>query len=109
MASPPAIQLVIIDVMLAVGDPRQSRFDIQRTDEYLETGLRLLEDLCSDNPLVFPQRAVLLTNTSNATTFREAKLTSTRLGVPFWQKSTIYSPVNFGDRVAQRLAELDRC
>ncbi len=99
--------LVVIDVMLAVEDPHVSRFTPARTDDYLETGLCLLEDLCTINHLVFPDRAVLLTNIRNDHTFRKAQLLSSRLIVPFWQKATIFSPVDFADRVEQRLRELD--
>lgn len=96
-------ELVVIDVMLAVEDPGTSRFTPERTDDYLETGLRLLEDLSDQLPNAFPTRAVLLTNTTNHTTFREAKRVSQQQNVELWRKSEIYSPVDFGDRVRSRL------
>ena len=77
---PEDVQLVIIDVMLAVSDPETTRFGAARTDAYLETGLCLLQDLCPQNPAVFPDRAVLLTNTSIAGTFDAAVETSNRFG-----------------------------
>ena len=92
-------ELVVIDIMLAVEDTRTTRFTVERTDDFLETGLRLLEDLREVNPIVFPRRAVLLTNTLTETTFSEARRVSRKLGVPLWQKSAIFSPVEFGDRV----------
>lgn len=105
-AAPEQIDLVVIDVMLAVEDPRVSRFGEDRTDDYLETGLRLLEDLAEQNPVVFPRRAVLLTNTTNDATFNAAQRTSSYFRVPFWQKSTIFSPVEFADRVEKLVSEL---
>jgi hypothetical protein len=103
LAQVPDAQIVVIDIMLAVEDPRTTRFTVERTDDFLETGLRLLEDLTEANPLVFPRRAVLLTNTIAETTFSEARRLSKELGVPLWQKSAIFSPVEFGDRVEQFL------
>lgn len=100
------VELVIIDVMLAVADPKTSRFSRERTATYLETGLCLLEDLCPHNAQVFPDRAVLLTNTSNPTTFAAAEETSDRFEVPLWQKSTMYALTDFGDRVEARIREL---
>jgi hypothetical protein len=100
------VSLVVIDVMLAVADPTQTRFGGERTDDNLETGLYLLKDLCDQNEVVFPRQAILLTNTANPTTKREAVRMSKDLHVPLWEKSSVYSPVNFGDRIEQRLGDL---
>ncbi len=100
------VNLVVIDVMLAVADPASTRFGGERTDDNLETGLYLLKDLCEQNGDVFPRCAILLTNTANPTTKREARKMSSTFGTPLWEKSAIYSPVNFGDRIEQRLREL---
>jgi hypothetical protein len=97
-------QIVVIDIMLAVEDPRTTKFTVERTDDFLETGLRLLEDLVEANPPVFPRCAGLLTNTIAENTFSEARRISKELGVPLWQKSAIFSPVEFGDRVEQFLS-----
>jgi len=99
-------RLVVIDVMLAVADPFSTQFPSERTDGSLETGLFLLRDLCEQNTQVFPHAAILLTNTTNDTTRRSAVTMSRNLRVPLWEKSTIYSPVDFADRVDARLAEL---
>jgi hypothetical protein len=104
--APQEVELVLIDVMLAVEDPRTSRYGADTTDDYLETGLRLLEDLSTENPSVFPHRAVLLTNTTNHETEQAAKTTSRDLEVPLWKKATIYSPFGFADRVEEHLASL---
>jgi hypothetical protein len=98
-----SVEVVVIDIMLAVEDVRTTQFTVERTDDFLETGLRLLEDLTAANPLVFPRRAVLLTNTLNEATFSEARRISKKLEVPLWQKSAIFSPVEFGDRVERFL------
>jgi DNA-binding NarL/FixJ family response regulator len=101
-----AVDLVIIDVMLAVSGQDATRFSRERTLAYLETGLCLLEDLCPHNPDVFPDHAIFLTNTTDATTLAAADAMSDRLGVPVWKKSDMYSPEDFGDRVQARLRRL---
>ncbi len=103
---PDEVELVIIDVMLAVEDVDDEQFSFERTYEYRETGLCLLDDLAVQNPEVFPRRAVLLTNTINEKTFREAKKTSKRHDVPLWEKSRISSPVKFGDLVLDQIGAL---
>lgn len=100
------LELVVIDVMLAVEDVEDVRFSSARTDVYQETGLCLLDDLVEQNPAIFPSRAVLLTNTVSDRTLKEARKASTRHRVPLWKKSSIDSPVDFGDRVEARIQEL---
>ncbi|HWT92443.1 MAG TPA: hypothetical protein VN238_05570 [Solirubrobacteraceae bacterium] len=107
-APPSEVGLVVIDVMLAVEDLRDRRFTPDRTDGYQETGLRLLEDLAAQNPTVFPRRAVLLSNTQNYDTLSNARNVSSFFGIPYWDKSSIYSPLMFADMVTTRLAELGR-
>jgi hypothetical protein len=105
-ADPADVELVIIDVMLAVEDVDDERYSSERTYEYHETGLCLLNDLVVQNPEVFPQRAVLLTNTVSDRIFKEAKKTSTKHKVPLWKKASINSPVDFGDRVEGQIAQV---
>lgn len=100
------VDLVVIDVMLAVEDVEDARYSSARTDVYQETGLCLLDDLVEQNSTVFPGRAVLLTNTVSDRTIKEARKASTRHNVPLWKKSSIDSPVDFGDRVEARMQEL---
>lgn len=100
------VDLVIIDVMLAVEDVDDEQFSLERTYEYRETGLCLLDDLVEQNPKVFPHCAVLLTNTINEKTFRAAKKTSKQHDVPLWEKSRISSPVKFGDLVEAQIGAL---
>ena len=93
------IELVIIDVMLSASPTGSSQFTRARTDDFLETGLALLEDLAAHRPEVFPQRAVLLTNTINRDTFRAARECAGRHKVILLEKSVIVSPFDFGDRI----------
>lgn len=99
-------ELVIIDVMLAVDDVTDERFSAEATDNYLEAGLRLLENLAAQNKAVFPQRAVLLTNTINETTLAAARKVSADYRVALWDKRDIPSPLVFADRVANAIANV---
>lgn len=98
-ASPADVALVIIDVMLAVDDIDDPRYSRELTDDYLESGLRLLENLAEQNADVFPQRAVLLTNTINDATLAAARKVSSQYKIELWDKRSIASPLDFGDRV----------
>ena len=100
------VRLVIIDVMLAVENIQDDRFSVERTHLYLETGLRLLEDLSEQNPVVFPKRAALLTNTNNEATLSAVRRTCKSCGIPLWEKWRMASPMDFGDKVANHLASL---
>jgi hypothetical protein len=92
--------------MLSVEDLGDVRFSAQRTSDYRETGLVLLQDLVQQNPLIFPSRAVLLSNTTRYETFRNARAGSLEHEIPFWNKTEIDSPLHFGDLVASRIAFL---
>ncbi len=97
-ARPGTVELAIIDVMLAPGDR------VSETDgDVLTTGLELLRDLSTQNPRVFPQRAVLFTG-SIGQTVRAATECAQELGVELWHKRAIMSPVDFGDRVEGLIA-----
>ncbi len=97
-ARPSTVGLAIIDVMLAPGD------GVMETEgDVLTTGLDLLRDLSTQNPTVFPERAVLFTG-SIGNPIRAANACAQELGVELWHKSAIVSPVDFGDRVERLIA-----
>jgi len=100
------VQLVIIDVMLAVDNAADPRFTKELTDDNLESGLRLLEYLVEQNETVFPRRAVLLTNTINDSTLTAARKVSASYRVGLWDKRKIMSPLTFGDKVEEAIAAI---
>jgi hypothetical protein len=102
------VELVIIDVMLAVDDVSRQQFSREATDNYLESGLRLLEHLSLQNEAVFPRRALLLTNTINKSTLSAARKVSAEYGVELWDKRQIMSPMVFGDKVDEALSRIRR-
>lgn len=102
------VELVIIDVMLAVDNGADPRFSRALTDDNLESGLRLLEYLAAQNKQVFPRRAVLLTNTINDSTLTAARKVSVEYRVALWDKREIMSPLSFGDKVKDAIAAVSR-
>lgn len=93
------VAAVMIDVMLDPG-AEPDRYH----PPFSTTGLELLRDLCQQNPATFPGRAILLTNATGPT-LAEAVEGATQLSVPVWDKRSIMSPLHFGDRVEQFIAE----
>jgi hypothetical protein len=73
-----------------VGYPNHTHF-IGQTHPGYEPRVRLLRDLTPQNPAVFPQRAVLLTNAIGET-LDEAIACSQQHGVPLWDKRSFSSP-----------------
>jgi hypothetical protein len=106
-ASRTDVTLVIIDVMLAVDDIDDPRYSRELTDDYLESGLRLLENLVAQNAEVFPRRAVLLTNTINDATLAAARRVSNQYEIELWDKREIMSPLDFGDRIEEAIDSTD--
>jgi hypothetical protein len=102
------VELVIIDVMLAVDDVSREQFSREATDNYLESGLRLLEHLSHQNETVFPHRALLLTNTISQSTLSAARKVGAEYGVELWDKRQIMSPMVFGDRVVEAISRIQK-
>lgn len=105
------IDLAIIDVMLAVeqieGDEGE-QFSQVRTNDYLETGLCLLDDLALANPSAFPRYGVLLTNAIGPATLGAAQGASERHGVELWAKTSFTSSDQFAERVVTHIEMLRR-
>lgn len=91
-------RLVLIDVMLGVDD-RSSRFPRDRTNNHLETGLHLLDDLCSQNPALFPEKAAILTMTGIQRLLKLAQEKASDLRIPFLRKFDYPTPFEFANRV----------
>ena len=97
------IQLAIIDVMLAVSDHESERFSRNRTEDYLQTGIVLLEELCASNPEAFPSRAVLLTNTVRQSVLAHAQRVRQVLNVPLLRKNEMSTAFEFGEELEPHL------
>ena len=100
-------QLVFIDVMLAAASPSVgSRFPKGRTDDYLSTGLALLEDLAVQNPAVFPRRSVLLSHTGHKRILAKIDEACRQHGIPCWRKGSFNDPYDFATKTERHLQTL---
>jgi hypothetical protein len=93
--------------MLAVRDVQSDQFSAARTDDYGKTGLVLLEDLVVANPSVFPSRAVLMTNATDAI-LQDAERVRSAHSVDLWSKGAFLNPRYFVARVTQWLDDRPR-
>jgi hypothetical protein len=103
----PEVDLVIIDVMLAVKDHEGDQFTDTRTAHYLQTGLCLLEDLVKAIPAPYPGRAVFLSNMMGEETKRATERSCRQYQVDLWRKSQFESPVMFADHVEAHIRKLN--
>ncbi len=93
------IDLAIIDVMLAVSDHESERFSRKRTEDYLQTGIVLLEELCKSNSENFPSRAVLLTNTVRQSVLQRAQRVKAEHNVSLLRKNEMSTSFEFGESI----------
>lgn len=99
------LQLAVLDVRLAVGDPHSSRFDAERTHDFKLTGLELLKDLAEIRPDVFPARAMLITNTVNKERLDILQSYADEHSVTFILKAEVVDPFWFSQRVRDAVSQ----
>lgn len=97
------LELAVLDVRLAVGDPESSRFDAERTDDFKLTGLELLKDLSKVRPDLFPARAMLITNTVNQKRLDILQEYADQHQAPFLLKAEVVDPFWFSQQVRQAI------
>lgn len=99
------VEWVIIDVMLAASEQRDSRYPEERTEQGLIAGLTLLRDLCKVRPDIFPRKAHLLTAATNKEPYMAARECANELGITLTRKTDVEGPRDFGDRVKRAMGE----
>ncbi len=96
------IDLVIFDVMLAV-DPDDNLsgtlFTRQKTDDFLRTGLVLLDLLIEKRPKVFPSRALIFSGVSDARLVEVIQDKCTMHDIKFMRKEDYTIGVDFADHI----------
>jgi len=102
------VDLVIIDVMLAVKSNGSSRYSREQTEEYHKTGICLLEDLVLTNPSVFPRKAIFLSHASSAELVAEIKAAESKYGVKYLRKADYDTAYHFGLEVVEIIGEIRR-
>jgi CheY-like chemotaxis protein len=99
------IELVLIDVMLNNAiDAGADR--VGATSRPVETGLALLDQLIKDAPHAFPDRALLLSHTTDKKALARAKKMQSEFGVELIRKANIETAYRLGEIVDQRIADL---
>ena len=103
------LQLAIIDVMLSADtDPNKSRFNRARTKDYLETGLRLVEDLIETRNDLFPEKALLFSMASDPNLLKSIESVSSKHNIPFYDKNKYTSALKFGDDIDKHIKVRER-
>lgn len=102
------ITLAIIDVMLAVNVKRGlSKFDRIETNDFLKTGLILIEKLAELNPEIFPQKALFFSNATNQELVMSIEEEAEKYQIPYLDKSNYQSPLAFGDIIEEIIKKID--
>jgi len=103
------LDIAIIDVMLAADiDATKSKYNRSRTDDYLQTGLRLLDDLCKINPNVFPKKAMLFSMASDTALLSDITATSEKYNVPFLDKNKYSDALEFGEIINDHIQHISK-
>lgn len=102
------VELVIIDVMLsAKGNGEKSkRFSRERTEDYHQTGLVLLDDLVIVNPDVFPKKAIFMTHASSSSLIAHIEAATKKHNIEFLRKTNFDTALEFTDKVIEVLGRL---
>jgi ActR/RegA family two-component response regulator len=97
---PADVTLVIVDIMLSANsDISASRFTRESTDNFLETGLVLLDDLVQHNPECFPKLACFLTYATNVGLVAKIDRAASKHGIPLLRKRTFLTAYEFADQI----------
>ena len=101
------VDLVIIDVMLAANiNKESSKFNRHETNDFLETGLRLIEKLQKANPTIFPKKAILFSNATDSDLVNAIEKAASTFFIPYLDKRRFQSPLEFGDKIEEILGKI---
>ena len=101
------IELVLIDVMLAVHDNvAKSRYTFENAEEELTTGLQFLDDMISQRPDVFPSNVAIFTCAKEPWLFAKIKKNCEKHDIPLLDKDDFGSTCDFADKVEEILKSL---
>jgi ActR/RegA family two-component response regulator len=101
------IELAIIDVMLSTAESSSSRYDRIQTNNFVTTGLSLLKDLSSDNPLCFPKKAVLFSHASIPTLVQKIQKVSDDCKIQYLDKNDYDNPYDFANEIEEIIKKVN--
>jgi len=95
LASANDIQLVVMDIMLATRDADTSRFRRDATQDFLRTGILLIEDLIRVNPTAFPHRLAIFSMATTVSVVSQIQAMAKQKSIPYFRKRDYPSPFSF--------------
>lgn len=93
------IELAVVDIMLATEAKEVSRFGRVETEDFLRTGLLLIEFLTDLRPEVFPHRLVVLTAASDYKLLKSIRDTCEPKNIEILRKMDYSSPTKLADKI----------
>ena len=100
------VDFVLLDVMLGAQDAPESRFTRDQTDDFLKTGLVLLELLVDANPNSFPNKAAFFSMAATNGLVAEIEAIRKKYRIPFLRKGDYRDPFKLVQTVID-LADMD--
>lgn len=100
-----AADLIVIDVMLAIGNPAPDSLSPSKNLGFATTGLRLAELLAAALGNTVLRRTVFLTSATNAAVWGAASKSSAELEVPLLKKTDFDDPIDLRRKVDELLLE----
>ena len=102
-ASRMIIELILLDIMLATGDAETSRYDRESTEDFLKTGLLLMEDLELSCPHLMPSKIAIFSMGSQDWLVAKIREAASKYSIPYLRKRDYPSPFQFGIKVEEIL------
>lgn len=100
------IQVVVVDVMLATANARTSRFDAISTENFVTTGLKLIEELIANQPQgqnVFPSKAVFFSSARIEQVVSRIEKMSATYNIPYLDKNEFSCTPDFADALINHI------
>ncbi|NYI28218.1 hypothetical protein [Sulfitobacter geojensis] len=97
------VELAVIDIMLATEDKGVSKFSRTETEDFLKTGLLLIDYLANARPDVFPRRFVVLTAASDRKLLKAIRDRCGPRKIEILRKMDYSSPVSLADKIESLL------
>ena len=100
------VELAILDIMLSTGEGKTSRYSREKTQDFIKTGLILLDDLVSQKPDVFPKRVVIFSHARAESLVGLIRAAASDYHIPYLDKNDYDNSYDFGNKVQNILNQL---
>jgi len=99
------IQLVVLDIMLATGDAKTSKFSAGDTENFLTTGLLVIEYLSNVRSSIFPKTVVVLSSAGKVNLVSEITRVCHDAKIQYLKKSDYKRPADLADDLLKILSK----